>query len=86
MLAPLGYIAGDPRDSSKGKGTFSVKIGEWFHARNCVMKTVNFTFSEQTLKSGRPLYATGTIEFEPHQTLTFKEFESFIRNVKDKKK
>jgi hypothetical protein len=75
LSAPMGY------DATTGRGTFTISIGKWFRARKMVMKSVDFQFSAQHLRSGRPLYAVGSITFEPYQNISIDEFESYIRNA-----
>lgn len=71
--APLGYNPGN------AAGTLNLYIGKWFHARNLVMRSANFTYSRVCLKSGKPLYALGSVTLEPYQAITYGEFRSYFR-------
>jgi len=84
LNAPLGY-------DGTGRGTFAVQLGTWFRARNLVMTSVNFTFSQsQTIINGipgqpddansrfAPLYARGSISFEPFRDIFFNEFKGYF--------
>jgi hypothetical protein len=71
--APLGYNPGN------AAGTLNLTIGKWFRARNLVMRSANFTYSRVCLKSGKPLYALGSVTLEPYQAITYGEFRSYFR-------
>lgn len=73
LTAPLGY------NSGQGGGLVSLKIGKWFNARGLVVDNANFTYSKVCLKSGRPLFALGTIVLKPYKAITFGEFRSYFR-------
>lgn len=71
--APLGYNPGN------AAGTLNLTIGKWFRARQLVMRSANFTYSRVCLKSGKPLYALGSVTLEPYQAITYGEFRSYFR-------
>lgn len=84
LSAPLGY--------NGQSGTFAIKLGTWFQARNLVMKDVNFTFSRKqtpldvetiqgTANNFAPLFATGTISFEPFRDITYDEFLDYFTGL-----
>lgn len=83
LNAPLGY------NPLTGAGTFSVQLGTWFRARNQVMKSVNFTFSQEMVPLNgdagfvnatkfAPLYAKGSITFEPYRDITYSDFAGYF--------
>lgn len=74
--APLGYrpFAG----GSNALGTIDVQIGTWFTATQQIMKRVDFTFSKETIASGNPLYAYGTISFQPYRMISAEELRKYI--------
>jgi len=65
MKAPLGYKL----VKSKGTGLFAVSIGSWFKALSMVMLSVEFNLSKETIETGVPLYAEGSITFTPYQAI-----------------
>ena len=86
LKAPLGYNV-DGRGNPKG--TFAIKLGSWFRATKQVMTNVSFTYSQEMIpldgnpNSGieptkfAPLYARGSISFEPYRDITFREFKGY---------
>lgn len=85
LNAPLGY------NPITGAGTFSIQLGTWFRARAQVMKSVQFTYSQEMvpLDGGKgiepskfaPLYAKGSITFEPYQDITYGDFKGYFLGV-----
>lgn len=71
--APLGY------NGASGAGTVVLEVGEWFRATGLVIKDVGFTYSKSCLRSGRPLFATGTIRFEPYRPVTIGMFRNWFK-------
>lgn len=61
---PLGYVA--TRNSVTG--TVDVAIGNWFYARQQIIKNVTATYSKELVAPGRPLYVEVKVDFEPYQT------------------
>jgi hypothetical protein len=72
---PLDYAV---NTDGTGKNTITVQIGRWFRGGGMIMKDVNFTFSKQTIKNGTPLYAEGSIQFEPYRLITYGEFAGYF--------
>lgn len=73
--APLGYSAKlNAQNRPTSKGTFAIEIGEWFKTNGMVMTNVNFTFSNEKIASGAPLYAFGSISFEKFRGMLLNEF------------
>jgi len=94
MSAPLGYKLGAIEAlkklvSGQGKkaaaqvvtpvGTIFCEIGRWFRAPNQVARSVDFTFSKEVHSNGTPLYASGSISFEPFRAISFDEIDQYIR-------
>lgn len=77
LTAPLGYVPS--LGGGKAKGTISLRIGRWFHARNLVVKDVAFTMSKEITANGTPLFAVGTITLEPYRIVNHKEYKSWFR-------
>lgn len=75
MQAPLGYT-GQP-----GKGTITVQIGKWFRAPNQLMVSVDFKFSKEVTRNGFPLYAEGSISFQPYRDIEYSEVEQYFITV-----
>jgi hypothetical protein len=74
LTPPLGYQP----SGLKASGVISVAIGSWFEGHNFVMNNVNFTFSAETIASGNPLYAEGTISFTPYRIISASELSGYI--------
>jgi hypothetical protein len=77
LLAPWGYQLGENNERSS-KGKMVVSIGTWFTAPNQVLTNVSFNFSKETIKSGVPLYAQGSIQFGPDQQLYAHQISSYF--------
>lgn len=77
---PLGY--GDLGSSNRSavKGTIALQLGDWFKASMLLLNTFEFTFSEQYISSGLPLFATASATFEPYRMLSSTEMISFFRS------
>lgn len=71
---PLGYLP----NGMTASGVFTVQVGKWFRAPGQIMNSVDFTFSKETIKSGAPLYATGTIQFTPFRMIEAREIANYI--------
>ena len=80
MQPPLNYlpVLGSKDDIKSARGTMTVTIGNWFQASNQVMKNVSFSFSKQVVEDGSPLYAMGSITFEPYRMPTLDEFLGYF--------
>jgi len=76
MTAPLGYTA---INRDKAKGVSTVSVGKWFKASNQIITSVDFSFSQECLASGRPLYAEGTVSFEPYRMFSNDEVAQMIK-------
>jgi len=82
MKAPLGYGFGmDIRTGklTKVRGTLAIGVGKWFRARQQIIRTANFTFSKEVIGSGKPLFASGSISFEPFRAITYWELKQYFR-------
>lgn len=75
LKAPLGYQAA----GLSARGTVAVQVGTWFFATQQNMRSVSFTFSKQTLQSGKPLFAQGSISFEPFRAITIYDMKRYLR-------
>lgn len=73
---PLGY---NPIPSLTTTGTIAVSIGNWFTATQQVMRNVDFTFSKEVIASGSPLYATGSIAFEPFRAIQLNDMKGYLK-------
>lgn len=71
---PLGY-----NTSTSNSGKVVVKIGRWFYAERMVIEDVNFTYSKEVNREGKPLYAMGSVTVRPFRTISYKEFKSWFR-------
>lgn len=84
--APLGYTT-DPRGRN-ATGTFAIQLGTWFRATRQVMTNVSFTFSQEMIPLDgsvtqeptrfAPLFARGSITFQPYRDITFREFQGYF--------
>ncbi len=72
FIAPLNYSTG-------GKsGTMTVHLGKWFRASGLVFKEVGgFSYSKETIKSGKPLYAEGSVTLEPYRAIDISEYKAY---------
>ena len=61
-------------------GYMDVAIGKWFKATKQILLSVDFEFSSEVISSGRPLYATGKITFEPFRLISNKEYQGYFIN------
>jgi hypothetical protein len=68
--APMGYA---------GEGVMSVGISSWFQAHNLVMTSVNITPSMSVDQRGYPIYANGSIAFQPAIVPTYSEFLRYFQ-------
>lgn len=73
--APLGY-----KFAGKGgvRGTVMLEVGTWFKAGGLVIRNTNFTPSIQVMKSGQPLFVTGSVTLEPYQLISYDEFVKYF--------
>lgn len=71
---PLGYATA----GLASQGTCTIQVGRWFRATQQVMKNVNFSYSKQTIASGAPLYAHGSISFEPYRAITIGDLRGYM--------
>lgn len=62
----------------KTSGTSALMVSSWFKANNLVLKGFSMTLSKDVNEYGEPLYASGTISFEPFKMLSGKEIASWI--------
>ena len=60
------------------EGTLNVGVGNWFRAAYQLMTNVSFTFSKEVIESGAPLYATGSISFEPYRAVSSAEINGYL--------
>lgn len=82
LKAPLGY------DPATRKGLLSIQLGTWFRASAQVMKSVQFTYSQEMVPLNgdknteatkfAPLYAKGSITFEPYRDITYSDFAGYF--------
>jgi hypothetical protein len=98
LQAPYNYSVDG---AGRARGTFAIKLGEWFRATRQVMTNVSFTFSQEMVPldggSGgggilsigdgvinqeptkfAPLFARGSIQFEPYRDITYNEFRGYF--------
>ena len=85
--APLGYST-DP-SGKNATGTFAIQLGSWFRATRQVMTSVSFTYSQEMIPLDgtvngteptkfAPLFARGSISFQPYRDITYKEFQGYF--------
>jgi hypothetical protein len=72
ITPPWGY------DWKKPSGVMGVKIGKWFSAPNQVLTRAEFNFSKEVVRSGCPLYAQGSVSFEPYKQVSSDELLKFF--------
>ena len=84
ISAPMNY---KPVISDKSKGgarefqignTAVITIGKWFRATSQIITEVKFTFSRVTTETGVPLYAQGSITFEPARMIGDQDIADYI--------
>lgn len=86
LRAPLGY---NVNGRGEATGTFAVQLGQWFRATRQVMTNVTFTYSQEMIPLDgdpngaeptkfAPLFARGSISFEPFRDITFREFQGYF--------
>lgn len=76
IIAPLGY---GPRTlQATAQGTVSLQVGTWFRARGLVVRSVNFAYSTETLRSGLPMMAEGNVELEPFRMITIDDLRGYF--------
>lgn len=77
MWAPNKYKSGQTRNA---EGALSVRIGRWFNSKGkkFLLRDANFSFSKETLRDGRPLYATGSIELVSFRILSGEEVAGML--------
>ena len=75
IIPPMKYLP----QGKTARGTVAVKIGTWFQATNLLIKSVSFTFSKETLPTGKLLYASGSINFEPYRVLSYDEINGWFK-------
>lgn len=74
LKAPLDYAP----QGDRARGTITVAVGKWFRATGQIMKNVSFSFSKQSVQNGTPLYAHGSITFEPFRAVTIADISGYI--------
>lgn len=74
LKPPLGYAT----SGLTAQGTADIRVGRWFYARGQIMKNVNFSYSKQTIANGTPLYASGSISFEPFRNITIGDLRGYM--------
>ena len=75
VRAPLNYAPGDNKGAT---GTIAVQVGSWFQALDQIMTNVTFTFSKESIPNGSPLYAHGSISFEPYRVISAEELRGYM--------
>lgn len=84
LRPPHGYSLQGQLDVEKATGYedlggfMSVQIGRWFRATKLILTAVSFEFSTVTTRRGVPLYAAGSISFEPYRVITSEEFKNYF--------
>ena len=75
-----------PTGSDPSRNSFTtVEVGNWFRASRQIVKSLNFTFSQQVVKldpSGTktaPLFCIAQMEFSPFRMITYDEVLSYIQ-------
>ena len=80
ILPPLGYGSslGVEGALPTAKNTCTIFIGQWFKASQQIMRSVEFSFSPEVHSNNTPLYAIGSIKFEPFRTVSYEEVSGYI--------
>jgi hypothetical protein len=68
------------RSVSTNNGKSILEIGDWFRAEYLVIEDVQFSFSKELNKNGRPIYAVGSVAMRPYKTLTYKEYLGWFKS------
>jgi hypothetical protein len=78
IAPPMGY-----RTNVKGgltmAGKATLTIGNWFHARYLIIEDVQFSFSKEMNKNGKPIYATGNVILRPYRQITYAEYKGYFK-------
>jgi hypothetical protein len=75
--APGGYTPN--RGTGAPSSVCGVQIGKWFRSVGMLLvSSASFTYSKETISSGNPLYADGTIGFTTYRDITAKDFRGFF--------
>jgi len=78
-VPPLGYSVRsvDPANLV-AEGTVSVDIGGYFRATQMVVLEVDFVLSQESIKSGAPLFAEARIRFTPFIMPTLEVMQGYL--------
>ena len=61
-------------------GTWSLAIGDWFHARNLILTNTSLTESKIRTSDG-PLYITVQCELTPYKMVSWSEYMGWWKNI-----
>lgn len=78
LAPPLGYatsVGGALTLAGKARLT----IGTWFSASYLIIEDVQFSFSKELNKNGKPIYATGQVSLRPYRQITYKEYMGWFK-------
>ena len=61
------------------QGAVSIRIGQWFRTKKIfVIDNMDFTISKETIPSGLPLYASGSVSFRSSRVLSIQEVKGMF--------
>jgi hypothetical protein len=66
------------RSVATNSGKVSLTIGNWFHAPQLVIEDVQFSYSREMNRLGKPVYAIGSVALRPYRTVTYEEFRKWF--------
>jgi hypothetical protein len=86
IKAPMGYgakvvvdaVAGQKKLSLNVSGTTMLQVGEYFRAPGLVARSASPQFSKEVISTGKPLWASVNVSFEPYRAITYKEFKGYF--------
>lgn len=78
LEAPNKYKRG--ASISEVSGAVSIRIGKWFETLQIfVINNLDFNISKETIPSGLPLYANGSVSFKASRILSIREVKSMFK-------
>lgn len=78
LSPPLGY-ATDVNGSLSLAGKARLTIGSWFSASYLIIEDVQFSYSKELNKNGKPIYAVGNVTLRPFRQITYDEYIGWFK-------
>jgi hypothetical protein len=79
LAPPLGYKTSILTDNVSLAGKSRLTIGTWFSASYLIIEDVQFSFSKELNKNGKPIYATGNVVLRPFRQITYQEYIGWFK-------